>query len=134
MSHALIRQYYEVFNAGDRAAFLALLTDDVVHDLNQGGREVGRAAFADFLARMDRCYRERIADVRTCLSEDGSYASAEYVVHGSYLSQDEGLPPARGQTYVLPGAACFALRAGRIARVSNHYNLAEWLRQVGVTA
>lgn len=134
MTHALIRSYYQVFNSGDRRAFLDLLSDDVIHDLNQGGREIGRTAFATFLARMDRCYRERIADVRTCVSEDGTLASAEYVVHGVYLSQDDGLPPAKGQTYVLPGAAGFAIRDGRIARVSNHYNLADWLRQVGVTA
>jgi steroid delta-isomerase-like uncharacterized protein len=131
MSHDLIRSYYGVFNSGDRDALLALLTDDVIHDLNQGGREVGRDAFRRFLARMDRCYRERIADVRSSMSADGAHGAAEYVVHGTYLSTDDGLPPARGQTYVLPGGAFFACRAGRIARVSNTYNLADWLRQVG---
>jgi steroid delta-isomerase-like uncharacterized protein len=131
MSHQLIRTYYQVFNGGDRTAFLALLAEDVIHDLNQGGRETGRDRFAAFLQRMDRCYRERIADVRTCMSEDGSLGSAEYVVHGTYLAQDDGLPPATGQQYVLPGAACFAIRGGRIARVSNYYNLEDWLRQVG---
>ncbi len=134
MSHARIQTYYQTFNGGDRPALLALMTDDVVHDLNQGGREVGRDAFARFLARMDRCYQERIADVRTCMSKSGLHGSAEYVVRGTYLSQDEGLPPATGQKYVLPGAACFDFRDGLITRVSNHYNLAEWLRQVGATA
>ena len=43
---ALVRRYYEAFNAGDRPGMLALLTEDVVHDVNQGGREVGRDAFA----------------------------------------------------------------------------------------
>ena len=42
----------------------------------------------------------------------------------------EGLPPARGQTYVLPGGAFFTLRGGMVARVSNYYNLEDWLRQV----
>ncbi|MBX6373061.1 MAG: nuclear transport factor 2 family protein, partial [Acetobacteraceae bacterium] len=54
---ALIRRYYEAFNAGDRPGMLALLTEDVIHDINQGGRETGREAFAAFLAHMDRCYR-----------------------------------------------------------------------------
>jgi len=53
------------------------------------------------------------------------------VVHGQYLADDEGLPPANGQRYVLPGGAFFEVREGRIARVSNYYNLAGWLAQVG---
>ncbi len=32
-------------DAGDEAGFLALLAEDVVHDTNQGAREVGREPF-----------------------------------------------------------------------------------------
>lgn len=127
----LITDYYNVFNSVNRAAFLALLTEDVVHDLNQGAREVGKAQFTAFLSRMDRCYREQIRDLQITVSSDGTHAGAEYVVHGSYLAQDAGLPPASGQIYILPGGAFFDLRGGKIARVSNYYNLTEWLRQVG---
>ena len=38
-----IRAYYAAFNAGDTEAFLDLLTEDVIHDISQGGREAGRA-------------------------------------------------------------------------------------------
>lgn len=130
-AQALISTYYASFNGCDRQAFLNSLTADVVHDLNQGPREIGKTAFAAFLARMDRCYREQIRDIRISAAVDGTHAAAEYVVHGTYLSQDEGLPPATGQTYVLPGGAFFDVRAGKIARVTNCYNLNEWLRQVG---
>lgn len=130
-AHDLVARYYQTFNSGDRAVFLALLTEDVVHDLNQGAREVGKPVFATFLARMDRCYREQIKDIRIAVSGDGTHAAAEYVVHGAYLAQDDGLPPATGQTYVLPGGAFFDLRGGKVGRVSNYYNLQEWLRQVG---
>ncbi len=127
----LIAAYYRHFNSGDRPAMLALLTDDVAHDINQGGRETGRPAFTAFLSRMDRCYRERLTDIRICASTDGSHAAAEYVVHGTYLATDEGLPQATGQTYVLPGGAFFSISDGKIARVSNAYNLNDWLRQIG---
>ncbi|WP_376099001.1 ketosteroid isomerase-related protein [Roseomonas sp. CCTCC AB2023176] len=126
----LIRTYYDAFDRGDRDAMLALLTDDVVHDINQGSRETGRDAFAAFMARMDRCYRERLSDIVVMTDSAGTRASAEYVVHGTYLATDEGLPKARGQTYTLPGGAFFALRDGRIARVTNFYNLEDWLGQV----
>ncbi len=136
MSHTesareLITFYYAAFNAGDWEAMLGHLTEDVVHDLNQGPRETGRDTFRAFLARMNRRYRERLADIVVIASADGSHAAAEYVVHGEYLATDEGLPEANGQTYVLPGGAFFDIRDGRIARVTNYYNLEDWLRQVG---
>ena len=126
----LVLAYYAAFNRGDREAMLALLADEVVHDLNQGPRETGREAFAAFMARMDRCYREQLRDIVVMSAADGERLAAEYVVHGEYLADDEGLPPARGQRYSLPGGAFFEIRDGRIARVSNHYNLADWLAQV----
>ncbi|TCZ82812.1 ketosteroid isomerase-related protein [Lysobacter sp. N42] len=126
----LIHAYYEAFNRGDREGMLALLADDVVHDLNQGPRETGREAFRAFLARMDRSYSERLTGIEVMTSADGTRAAAEYVVHGTYLADDEGLPPARGQAYVLPGGAFFEVRNGRIARVTNYYNLGDWIAQV----
>ncbi len=129
-STELVLAYYAAFNRGDRAAMLALLTDDVVHDLNQGARETGRDAFAAFMQRMDGSYREQLRDIVVMASNDGDRAAAEYVVHGEYLRDDEGLPPAKGQTYVLPGGAFFDIRGERIARVSNYYNLQDWIAQV----
>jgi steroid delta-isomerase-like uncharacterized protein len=126
----LVLNYYAAFNRGDWDAMLALLTDDVAHDLNQGDRETGRDAFAAFLARMDRSYREQLRDIVVMACPDGARAAAEYVVHGTYLVADEGLPPANGQTYVLPGGAFFDLRDGKIARVTNYYNLRDWIAQV----
>lgn len=130
-STELVLAYYAAFNRGDREAMLALLTDDVAHDLNQGAREIGRDAFAAFMVRMDRSYREQLRDIVVMTSPDGAHAGAEYVVHGEYIADDEGLPPANGQTYVLPGGAFFAIRDGRIARVTNYYNLQDWIAQVG---
>ena len=127
----MIIEYYTRFNSGNRQTFLELLTDDVIHDLNQGARETGKSTFATFLNRMDRCYREQISEIRICASVDGQHASAEYIVKGTYLAQDDGLPPANGQTYTLPGGAFFEIRAGKIARVTNYYNLQDWLSQIG---
>ena len=42
MSASLIARYYAAFNAGDWEGMLACLTEDVAHDINQGGREVGK--------------------------------------------------------------------------------------------
>ncbi|HSX89875.1 MAG TPA: nuclear transport factor 2 family protein [Pseudomonas sp.] len=126
----LVQAYYAAFNASDMPAFLALLSDDVVHDINQGERQVGKATFAAFMDKMNRCYRERLADIVVMQNESGSRAAAEFVVHGQYLADDEGLPPANGQTYVLPAGAFFEIKDGKVARISNYYNLNDWVAQV----
>jgi steroid delta-isomerase-like uncharacterized protein len=61
----------------------------------------------------------------------GQRAAAEFTVLGEYLVTDEGLPPARGQTYRLAAGAFFEVRDGKVARISNYYNLQDWLQQVG---
>lgn len=126
----LIQRYYDAFNRGDWDAMLDCLDPEVAHDLNQGPRETGCDAFRQFLARMDRSYVERLEDVVLMPTADGRRVAAEYVVHGEYRITDEGLPPAKGQRYVLPGGAFFEVANGRITRVTNYYNLEEWLRQV----
>ena len=129
----LIRAYYAAFNAGDKTAFLALLADDVVHDINQGGRDVGLAAFDAFFDAMSRSYRERLTEIVVMVDASGSRAAAEFVVHGEYLRSAPGLPEARGQRYTLPAGAFFEVRDGKVRRISNFYNLADWLRQVSDT-
>ncbi|NZA25118.1 nuclear transport factor 2 family protein [Luteimonas sp. SJ-92] len=126
----LVLQYYAAFNRGDWDGMLAVLSDDIAHDLNQGGRETGREAFAAFLQRMQRHYREQLRDIVVMATADGSRAAAEYSVEGEYLLTDGGLPEARGQRYRLPGGAFFEIRGERIARVSNYYNLEDWTGQV----
>jgi steroid delta-isomerase-like uncharacterized protein len=127
----IISAYLAAFNRGDWAGMLTLLADDVVHDINQGGAEHGKPAFTAFLDRMARCYREELRDIVIMVGADGARAVAEFQVLGEYLAQDAGLPPARGQRYALPAGAFFALKDGRISRVTMYYNLQEWLRQVG---
>ena len=126
----LIQRYYAAFNAGDMSTFLGLLAPEVAHDINQGQREIGRANFAIFMAHMNRCYREELTDLQVMASEDGTRAAAEFCVLGHYLITDEPLPAARGQRYSLPAGAFFEVREGLITRVSNYYNLTDWLAQV----
>jgi len=127
---ALVRRYFDAFNAADTEAMLACLAEDVRHDVNQGGSRHGKAAFAEFCAHMSRCYREELTDLVIMVSEDGTRAAAEFTVNGTYLATDEGLPEARGQTYRLPAGTFLAIRDGQIARVTTYYNLTDWTAQV----
>jgi steroid delta-isomerase-like uncharacterized protein len=127
----LIAAYYDAFNRGDADGMLALLADDIRHDVNQGGSRHGKAAFAEFVAHMDRCYSERLEDIVIMTDRSGGHAAASFTVHGVYKATDDGLPEAAGQTYVLPAGTFFEVRDGRIARVATCYNLNDWMRQVG---
>lgn len=127
---ALVRRYIDAFNAGDRDAMLACLSDDVAHDINQGERQIGKDKFRWFLGMMDRHYRERLEDVVVMAGQGGGRAAAEFTVHGTYLSTAEGLPEANGQTYALPAGIFFEVDDGLISRVTTYYSLADWTAQV----
>ncbi len=125
-----VQSYFDAFNAGDVAGMLACLSDDIAHHVNEGQVRVGKEKFAEFCAHMNRCYRETLTDMVIFQAEGGTRASAEFVVNGTYLQTDEGLPEANGQTYRLPAGSFFDLKDGKITRVTTYYNLADWIRQV----
>lgn len=126
----LIRDYYDAFNAGDTAKMLTFLADDVIHDVNQGERREGIEKFRAFNARMTHHYKEKLTEIAVMVSKDGTRAAAEFNVNGTYLNTDSELPPAQGQTYLLPAGTFFAIRDGKIARVTTYYNLTDWIAQV----
>jgi steroid delta-isomerase-like uncharacterized protein len=131
---ALIERYYRAFNAGDSEGVLACLAEDVVHDVNQGARRIGKTAFRAFSAHMERCYAEQLESIAVMTTADGTRAAAEFDVLGTYVETDEGLPPASGQTYRLPAGAFFEVRDGLITRVTTYYNLTAWLMQIATQA
>lgn len=130
MSKEVIAAYFDAFNAGNTDAMLDCVTDDVNHHVNEGKIRVGKDLFAAFNAHMTRCYRENLTDMVIFVSDDGTRGAAEFIVNGTYLETDAGLPEAKGQTYRLPGGSFFELRDGKISRVTTYYNLADWIAQV----
>ena len=125
-----VQHYFDAFNAGDIPAMLACLSDDVKHHVNEGEVREGKDLFRQFCEHMARCYREELTDMVIFEAEGGTRAAAEYIVHGTYLETDDGLPEATGQTYRLPAGSFFSLKDGLITRVVTYYNLADWTRQV----
>jgi steroid delta-isomerase-like uncharacterized protein len=126
----LIARYFEAFNVGDHDAMLACLHEEVVHDINEGDREIGRDKFRWFLGMMSRHYRETLSNIVIMTDEDGRRAAAEFTVRGTYLATAPGLPEARGQNYSLPAGIFFEIEDGLIARVTTYYNLRDWVSQV----
>lgn len=129
-AHALLQRYYNAFNAGDVDEMISCVADDVIHDVNQGERRLGRDRFHAFCARMAHHYREKLTGLTIMVSDDGTRGAAEFNVEGIYLETEPGLPPASGQPYAVPAGSFFAIRDGEITRVTTYYNLTEWIMQV----
>ena len=126
----VLEQYYRCFNAADYEGMLALLAEDVLHEPSQGDPRHGKQQFRAFLQHMERCYKEQVHEPVIMVSADGKRAAAEFMLTGTYLHTDSDLPPAKGQQYRLRVGTFFEFAGGRITRVSNHYNLQHWLRQI----
>lgn len=126
----LIATYYSAFNRRDQDSLISLLSDEVIHDINQGAREIGLSAFRDFLASMNFHYVEMVKNLIVMISNDGKRAAAEFTIDGIYKTTVKGLPKASGQKYQITVGAFFSIENGKISRVSNHYNLQDWLQQV----
>ena len=125
-----VEAYFAAFNAGDIEAMLACVAEDVAHHVNEGQVRRGKAAFGEFCAHMSRCYQEELTDMVIFAAEGGTRAAAEYIVNGTYLATDSGLPEANGQSYRLPAGSFFSLEGDKISRVVTFYNLADWVAQV----
>ena len=97
-----IQSYFDAFNAGNVEAMLACLDDTVVHHVNEGQTREGKALFHEFCEHMNRCYREELTDMVLFQSPDGTRAAAEYVVNGTYLQTDDGLPEAKQPAIPFP--------------------------------
>ncbi len=125
-----VKQYYNSFNNKDCQGMLDLLDSDIRHEPNQGEPRIGKALFTEFLKHMEDCYDEQLTDMQFYLGENGSSIACEFIVNGKYLKADDDLPPAHGQTYVLPAASFLEVKNGKINRVATYYNLPLWIKLV----
>jgi steroid delta-isomerase-like uncharacterized protein len=129
-STKIIVKYYEAFNQKNWQAFFDLLDEDVVHDVNQGGRNIGKATFRKFMDHMNHCYDEKLVDLVVMADSTDHRLAAEFMIEGTYLKTDPELPEARMQNYKIKVGAFFEVKNQKITRITNYYNMNEWLRQI----
>ncbi len=127
----IVKQYYAAFNQKNWAGMIALVDSEIRHEVNQGEVRIGQELYTQFLQQMDESYEETLHDLVFMSNETGERIAAEFVVHGIYKKGDEGMPPAHGQSYVLPAGAFLEVKNGKICRVTTYYNLPLWLKLVG---
>jgi steroid delta-isomerase-like uncharacterized protein len=130
MGIEIVKNYYHAFNQKNWDGMLALLDDNIRHDANQGSTHYGLEHFRHFLQQMERCYDEQLKDMVIMAESSGGRFACEFVVYGRYISDDVGLPPAKGQVYVLSAGAFLEVKNDKITRVTTYYNLQDWIKMV----
>lgn len=127
----IVKNYYAAFNNKEWDKMLDLVSNDILHEPNQGEPREGKELFTAFMKKMDESYEETLTNMRFYVSEenDGSIA-AEFTVNGIYNKAEEGLPAAEGQAYVLPASAFLKVKDGKVTRVATNYNLELWIELV----
>jgi steroid delta-isomerase-like uncharacterized protein len=126
----IVKQYYAYFNQKNWDGMLSLLHPKVHHEPNQGEARIGNEKFTEFMQKMDEAYEETLTDMVFFNSSDDTRIAAEFVVNGVYKKAEEGLPPAHGQSYVLPAGAFLEVKEEKITRVTTYYNLPLWIKLV----
>ena len=126
----IVKQYYTSFNQKNWDGMLSLLHPKVRHEANQGDVRIGIDKFTEFLQKMDESYEETLTEMIFFTEPSDSRVAVEFVVNGIYKKEEEGLPKANGQTYVLPAAAFLEVKEGKISRVTTYYNLPLWIELI----
>jgi steroid delta-isomerase-like uncharacterized protein len=126
----IVHRYYDCFNRKDYAGMLALVHPEVCHEVNQGGTRDGKALFEEFVGEMEEAYAEQLTDMVLFTEPSGRLVAAQFTVNGIYKKGDPDMPPAHGQSYVLPAGAFLEVRDGLVSKVTTYYNLPLWIQLV----
>lgn len=126
----IAKKYYECFNHKNWNEMIQLVSEEVVHEPNQGEPRIGIELFKEFMKMMDDSYEESLSEIDFYVNESESKIAAKFTVNGIYKKGEEGFPEAKNQTYVLPAASFLEFADGKISKISTHYNLPLWIKLV----
>jgi len=130
MSTTIIENYYQSFNQGNLDKMLELVAEKIVHEVNESQTQNGKALFKEFLNIMDEHYQEQVKNLVVFSSSTPDRFSAEFNIDGIYKKTQEGLPEAKNQKYFIRVGAFFEIQSGLITRITNYYNLKNWIQAV----
>ena len=126
----IVSKYYQAFNDKNWRGMIELVDENIQHDSNQGSTNIGIEAFKYFLQNMDFSYDEKLTEMVLLSEPTNTRIAAEFIVNGTYLQTDKGLPVAKGQKYVLPAGAFLEVKNGKITRITTYYNLELWIQLI----
>jgi steroid delta-isomerase-like uncharacterized protein len=128
---SIVLDWTQAMDRHDPDAFAGYMSEDCVFtNTGTGERLVGRDAMRkDLIDLLARWSDLRIEVVNLLVS--GDFYTKEWVMTGVHTGDMPGLP-ATGRPFRILGAGVGRLRDGEIVEVTEYWNLADFLGQVGV--
>jgi len=127
----LLKEENAAWNSHDVDKIATFYTDDCIkEDVAVGVRARGKEA----MNAVNRGAFAAVPDMKIELGliiSSGDKAATEWTMSGTYSSKQPGAPPVTGRPFSIKGATIMQLRDGRISRVSDYWDSALFLRQVG---
>jgi steroid delta-isomerase-like uncharacterized protein len=119
------------WNAHDVGKIATFYTDDCIKEdvavgVHARGKEAMNAVNSGAFAAVPDMKIELRLIIRS-----GESAATEWTMSGTYSSGHPGAPPVIGRPFSIRGATIMELRGGRISRVCDYWDSAQFLRQVG---
>jgi steroid delta-isomerase-like uncharacterized protein len=132
--HKLLDEMYAAWSLHEPERVDAIFTDDAVHEdvasghVSRGPAEIKQLIRGAFASAPD------FRSTRRSLAAVGDIATTEWVIEGTQTgpaATPYGEMAPTGRTSHLRGASIIIFREGRIARVTDYYDMATFLKQLG---
>jgi steroid delta-isomerase-like uncharacterized protein len=130
----LVDEMYATWSLHEPERVDALFTDDAVHEDVAGGHiSRGKAAIKQ-LMRDAFAFASDFRSTMRSLATAGDTATTEWVTEGTQtgpVATPCGEMVPSGRAFRLCGASILVFREGKIARVTDYYDMATFLKQLG---
>jgi steroid delta-isomerase-like uncharacterized protein len=135
-ARGLVNEMYAAWCAHAPDRLDSILTEDAVHeDVASGHVAEGRAEIKG-LIRGAVSFASDFRCTVTSLTVAGDSATTEWMIEGTQTgpasSPGGTIPPSR-RSFRVRGASTILFRHGRIARITDYYDMATFLKQLGCT-
>jgi steroid delta-isomerase-like uncharacterized protein len=129
----LIEQHWTFWSAHEMDRVLSLCTDDVVYeDVTMGVVNHGLAQLRAFGEGFISGFPDVTFEMRSGHA-NGSSGGSEWVMRGTHTGDLPGMP-ATGKRMEVRGSSTFEFAGGKIRRCSDYWDMATFLRQLGLMA
>jgi steroid delta-isomerase-like uncharacterized protein len=130
----VLEQWAVAWSSNDVEKVLLLFTDNVVYeDVTFGAVNHGRNALRDFATSTFAAFKDLKFELKSrVVAGDGKSGAMEWTWRGRQTKDFPGLP-ATNKPFEVRGATVVEFSDGKISRDSDYWDLATYMKQVGLT-
>ncbi|HEX5164300.1 MAG TPA: ester cyclase [Thermomicrobiales bacterium] len=125
---ALIRRYFETWNANDVDALDDIIAADAIDHMAYEGQQAGRAGYRDFYATWHSAFPGFRAEIEDMIAE-GDRVATRWTFRGRHLGEYNGIAPT-GREIVYTAVSIQRIADGRVAEEWYVGDTYEFMRQL----